>query len=142
MKAAVDTLGMVLNPKLDADTMAKVTDARRQVGETQDTLFQLCEEMFALQAKNGELVQALAKQRTWEETIAQYPLTQTPGGAIVHMSKGPPEHLACPACAASKRELQTLQSAARGYSRCLGCEHTYQTTPGGSLRISYGEECP
>jgi predicted RNA-binding Zn-ribbon protein involved in translation (DUF1610 family) len=107
-----------------------VTDALQRLGQVQDTLFELREQLFALQSKNEELQRELASRDRWEEKLGQYELRQTPGGAVVYVSKTQPQHYVCPSCI-TKRELQILQDSRTmaGKFKCPSCSFDFPVKP-------------
>ncbi len=111
LKFAKDTVSGLLDAKIDIDTRTKVTEVLTKLGDAQDTLFGLRENLFELQTENAKLKQQIADADDWRKRIAPYAVTQTTGGAVVCRNAGGdgvPEHFACPVCA-NKREIQILQ---------------------------------
>jgi hypothetical protein len=136
LKFAKDALQTALGLKIEAETRAKITASLEKLGEAQDTLFALREELFRLQSENDHLRQDIAARDEWNAVKTQYRLSEIAGGAVVYESSGPPKHYACPACFAS-RTVQILQNrrVASGNFECPGCKTAYAVNPRQSLPI-------
>jgi hypothetical protein len=130
LKAAKDILGVLFDAKVDAEAKPKILEALQKLGEAQDTLFALREELFSLQTTNGQLRQEIADSKTWQSTASQYDLVKTAGGAVVYKFKGEPEHFACPSCFNLKQVhiLQTNRTMS-GKFRCTGCSSEFPVDP-------------
>lgn len=130
LKAAKDLLGAAFNAKVDAEAKAKILEAQQQLGQIQDTLFSVREQLFALQADRDSLKQRLDESGKWEARIGEYTLAKTLGGAVVLESKSEPKHYLCPSCV-NKRELHILQTnrTLSGKYRCTGCGSEYPVEP-------------
>ncbi len=130
LKIAKDTFTFILNSKIETETRTKVTEALRVLGEAQDQLFKLREELFRLQTENKELKDTLSDQKEWKVKLTNYDLTKTPGGAVVYKSKQGTEHYACPSCI-ERKELQILQDrrVVAGSFDCPGCGKTFPINP-------------
>ena len=126
LKASKELFRTFLDAKADAEAAPKIQAALNQLGEAQDTLFALREELFRLQGENDRLRQEISATKSWEEKLSGYELTNTAGGAIVYKYKGTPEHFACPNCA-NKHEIQILQDLGgrAGTFLCNGCKSRY-----------------
>jgi hypothetical protein len=145
IKFAKDTLQVALGYKIEIETRTQITAALEKLGTTQDSLFELREELFRLQSENDGLRQDIAAHDEWNAVKAQYRLTEMAGGAVVYESSGPPKHYACPACFAS-RAVQILQDrrVMSGNFDCPSCKATYPVSPrktlgGGRARGSLSE---
>ena len=127
LKFAKDALQVVLASKIEAETRTRITDALEKLGATQDTLFELREELFRLQAETERLRQDLRVRDDWDARAARYTLQQTAGGAIVHESTFEPRHFACPACF-EKRAVGILQDSgfSTGIYACPSCKSEYR----------------
>ena len=127
LKFAKDTLQVVLASKVDAETRTKIADALERLGTTQDTLFEVREELFRLQSENERLRNDLKARDDWESRKAQYPITPTAGGAIVRVSTGEQRHFVCPSCFETYHEPQPLQDrrVAAGLFDCPRCKTAY-----------------
>ena len=91
LKAAKEILGAVFDAKVDAEAKPKVLEALQKLGDAQDTLFALREELFSLQETNNALRQQIAESASWQNKADQYELMKTPGEAVVYKFKGQPE---------------------------------------------------
>jgi len=130
LKTAKDILGVLFDAKVDAEAKPKILEALQKLGEAQDTLFALREELFSLQTSNNQLRQEIADFKAWKDTLALYELAKTSGGAVVYKFKGQPEHFACPSCFNSKQVhiLQTSRTMSGKY-RCTGCASDFPIEP-------------
>jgi predicted RNA-binding Zn-ribbon protein involved in translation (DUF1610 family) len=130
VKVAKDVFSALLQLKIDNASMLKVNAALRSLGDVQDSLFDLREQLSQLQSKNQELTQKLAERERWEKKLAGYKLEQTQGGAVVYVSVKEPMHYACPSCV-SKEQLHILQDCRvmAGTFECPGCNFKYPVSP-------------
>jgi hypothetical protein len=130
LKAAKEILGAAFEAKVDAEAKPKVIEALQKLGDAQDTLFALRDEMFTLQEANNKLKQQLSDAESWQGRSGQYELVKTTGGAIVYKFNGEPEHFACPSCFNSKA-VQILQPnrTTSGKYRCTGCTNEFPIEP-------------
>ncbi|TMJ80263.1 MAG: hypothetical protein E6G78_21255 [Alphaproteobacteria bacterium] len=130
VKAAKDVFSAVLQLKIDNESMLKVNEALRSLGDVQDNLFALREQLSELQSKNQELTQKLAERERWEQKLAGYKIEETPGGAVVYASMNEPRHYACPSCI-SKQQLHILQDSRvmAGTFECPGCKFNFPVLP-------------
>jgi hypothetical protein len=137
LKAGKELLTAVLETKIESESRARIAEALTKLGQAQDTLFELREELFRLQSENEGFRQQLAAADDWKQRLSQYSLQKTSGGAVVYAFGGQPEHFACPACI-SKRELHILQDGrnAAGSFTCPGCKSSFPVRP--SQRLSPG----
>lgn len=126
LKAAKDIFTAVFEAKVDAEARPEILEALDKLGDAQDTLFAMREELFRLQESNSALKQQIAEAESWQVKADQYELTKTVGGAVVYRFKGEPEHYACPSCFNSKtiHILQTNRTL-RGEYRCTGCSSEF-----------------
>ena len=69
LKIAKDAFTFILNSKIETETRTKVTEALRVLGDAQDQLFQLREELFRLQSENKELKDTLSDQKEWKSKL-------------------------------------------------------------------------
>lgn len=108
----------------DAEILSRVNEAMRFAGDVQDKLQELREENLRLTEERRQLADQLREADDWQKRRSAYQLAQTPGGALVLKSEGPPGHYACPNCAESKRELQILQDrrVSAGFYDCRACQ--------------------
>jgi predicted RNA-binding Zn-ribbon protein involved in translation (DUF1610 family) len=122
LKATKELLTFAFNAKVDAEAKAKILEAQKHLGEIQDTLFNVREQLFALQGERDELKQRLEQTLSWQRRIEDYELVKTAGEAVVLQSKSDPKHYACPSCV-NKNELHILQTnrTFSGKYRCTGC---------------------
>jgi|APSaa5957512622_1039677.scaffolds.fasta_scaffold73854_2 hypothetical protein len=79
LKIAKDVFSGYNNLKNKADSIEKVNEAVRKVGDPQDDLFQLREEPFRLQEENNNLKQLLSIQEEWNTRIQNYELVEADG---------------------------------------------------------------
>lgn len=130
LKAAKEILGAAFDAKVDAEAKPKVLEALQKLGDAQDTLFALREELFSLQTENNELKKQLSTFSSWKEKTEQYELTKTPGEAVVYRYKLQPEHYACPSCF-NTQAIHILQSnrTSSGKYRCTGCNSEFPIEP-------------
>ena len=130
LKAAKEILGVLFDAKVDAEAKARIVDALQKLGEAQDTLFALREELFTLQASNNELRQEIAEAKSWQVKADRYELAKTAGEAVVYKFKDQPEHFACPSCFNTK-QIQILQTnrTLSGKYRCNGCKSEFPIEP-------------
>lgn len=130
LKAAKEILGAAFDAKVDAEAKPKVLEALHKLGEAQDILFALREELFSLQEANNALRKEIAESASWQSKADQYELTKTPGEAVVYKFNGRPEHFACPSCFNSKtiHILQTNRTMSGKY-RCTGCGSEFPVEP-------------
>ena len=126
LKAAKDILGVLFDAKVDAEAKPKILEAMQKLGDAQDTLFSLREELFALQASNDDLRRMIVAAESWRAVSEQYELTKTAGEAVVYRFKGVPEHFACPSCFNTNQVhiLQTNRTLSGKY-RCTGCNSEF-----------------
>ncbi|WP_022951962.1 hypothetical protein [Leucothrix mucor] len=130
LKTGKAILQSIYDMKIEAETKERVDEVMSKLGEAQDTLFVMREELFRLQTKNAELMTSISQADDWEKRISQYLLAETSGGAVVYKYSGTPEHYACPSCA-GKRVIEILQDnrTASGKFRCVGCDAQFPINP-------------
>ncbi|MAO11929.1 hypothetical protein [Marinobacter sp.] len=130
LRAAKEIFSSYTDLKIDAAARERVNEAIAKVGEAQDALFQMREEMFRLQEENRLLKDSIAENENWEKRLSAYELTETSGGAIVFKSNSGVDHFACPSCA-EKREIQILQDrrVVSGDYDCPGCGKSFPVKP-------------
>jgi len=130
LKAGKNILKSLYEAKIEADAKEKIDEVMSKLGEAQDTLFSMREELFRLQSENDTLRKQIAESDSWDNKLDQYELIKTAGGAVVYKHIGEPEHYICPSCAA-KKSIEILQDN-RTYSgkfRCVGCKAEYPINP-------------
>jgi regulator of replication initiation timing len=140
LKTVKDVFTGLSDLKIETETLAKINESVKSVGEAQDALFQLREELFRLQSDNDALRKKLSNVESWDNKISNYSLIKTNAGAVVYKSNGDPLHYACPNCAA-KQELQFLQELGgySGSSECPSCKTMYPIEPDKPMPdIDYG----
>ena len=127
LKFAKDALQVVLASKVEAETRTKVADALERLGAAQDTLFDLREELFRLQSENERLRNEVKARDDWESLKADFPMTSTPGGAVVRVSAQEPKYFFCPTCFVTHHEPHPLQNrrVASGVWDCPRCKTPY-----------------
>jgi len=130
LKVAKDIFTGVAELKIEADSIVKINDAVKKVGDAQDVLFQLRGDLFNLQEQNNELKQQIDKQNDWNSRIENYELVKTEGGAIVYKSKNEPAHYICTTCK-ENNEIQILQDnrTHTGKYRCVKCKAEFPVNP-------------
>lgn len=131
-----DALKLSLDHRIETGSRERVQAALEKLGDLQDSLFQVREELFRLQIENDRLRAELKAKDEWASQKAPYALTQTAGGAVVYSFSGNPRHFACPACYA-KATIQILQDlrSATGMYECSTCKATYPIDPRKNLSI-------
>lgn len=136
LKLGKELLKSVYNSKVEADAKEKIDQVLHKLGEAQDALFSMREELFRLQEDNQNLRKAADLEERWAAKVGNYSLVQTSGGAVVYKYSGEPAHYACPACI-EKRTIQILQDnrTARGKFRCVACSAEYPINP--SQRVNF-----
>lgn len=108
LKIGKDILKTLYDTKVEADAKEKIDEVMSKLGEAQDLLFSMREELFRLQSDNEELKKKIAEADSWDNKLSQYELTQTPGRAVVYKYLGEPEHYICTNCV-SNSTIQILQ---------------------------------
>lgn len=119
LKAAREMLTAVVDGRNEIATMDRVLDAIRKLGDAQDNLYQLREELLSKQSEVADLKQQLDDRGRWEKESARYHLVRTPGGATVWEAPDPVYHYACPACFGNQR-ISILQDR-RTYDGAFAC---------------------
>lgn len=102
-KAAKDLGKVIFDAKIDSAVKDKAREVIEKLGDAQDTLYLLRDELLNVQTDNADLKRQIAEADEWKATAAQYEMVKTEGGAIVYKFKGTPEHYACPNCVGGKR---------------------------------------
>jgi len=130
LKFAKDSLTTLVQGKVEVETQTKILAALEKLGTAQDALFQMRDEMFALQADNQQLKAEVEQNKKWDEKLTQYELVRTAGGAVVYRFQGEPMHYLCPSCI-NKRQLEILQDNRNmsGKFRCTSCSAEYPVNP-------------
>jgi predicted RNA-binding Zn-ribbon protein involved in translation (DUF1610 family) len=126
LKAAKQLFTAFIDGKVDEAARPKIHAAVEQVGKAQDTLYELRDELFTLQATNEKLRRELATIDEWKQLSARYTLGKTEGGAVVYVYNAEPTHYACPTCYNNK-QIVPLQDnrTLSGKFRCTGCHAEY-----------------
>jgi hypothetical protein len=116
--------------KVDAEAKAKIGEVLEKLGEVQDGMFNLREDLHRLQVERDDLKKKLDAADSWQQRAAAYKFTQTAGGAVVYISNDEAPHYACPSCF-NKKEIHPLQDnrTARGKFRCTGCTAEFPIKP-------------
>lgn len=130
LKFAKDALKLSLDLKVDSESRSQVNAALEKLGNVQDSLFALREELFTLQNENERLRQEIKSHQDWQSTKTSYNLLATEGGAVVYKFLGEPEHYVCPNCFLNQ-SLQILQDCRvrAGTFECPGCKTKYPINP-------------
>lgn len=99
------------------------------------------DELLTLREENRELREREQKRREWAALAQPYTMVQTPGGAFVYSSDGPPPHHACPACF-QNQSIQFLQPDAGtgGTFTCQECETNFRLLRPDRPRNLYARE--
>lgn len=131
LKIGIDLLKSLYNRSGGTDDKVKIDDALSKLGDAQDALFTLREELIRLQTENVSLNKQIAESETWDTKLSEYELARTSGGAVVYKSKGKPEHYSCPSCISSKKVIEILQNnrTQTGKYRCVGCKAEFPIEP-------------
>ena len=108
LKAGKNILKDLYDIKVEADAKERIDAVMSKLGDAQDALFSMREELFRLQAENVELKGKVNDANIWNDKISQYELVTTDGGAVVYSFKGTPNHYICPSCK-SKKLIEILQ---------------------------------
>lgn len=80
LKVAKDVFTWLLESKIEVESRAKVLEALKAVGDAQDNLYRLREELFVLQTENRDLKTKLTENEEWKARLAKYRLVETAGG--------------------------------------------------------------
>jgi predicted RNA-binding Zn-ribbon protein involved in translation (DUF1610 family) len=123
-------LNAAYDAKVDSDAKAKISEALERLGQAQDGMFTIREELNRLQNEREDLQRKLQVLESWSTRAKDYELAQTSGGAVVYQFKGSPQHYACPGCF-NKNEIHPLQDnrTDSGKYRCTGCGAEYPIKP-------------
>lgn len=129
LKALKDGISLAFDAKVDAEVRSARVAVMDQLGKTQETLYDLRDELFKIQTENEELKRAASSSAKWDEASAQYEFVESPGGAYVFRSLSDHNLFACPTCMHNKR-LSALQPQGMYPSTrwCLVCEKPYRVT--------------
>ena len=135
LKIGKGLLKGLLDIKVEAEAKERVDEVLAKLGDAQDTLFTMREELFRLQAENQELHGKIKETEKWEAKLAEYVLAKTTGGAVVYEYKAEPHHFACPSCIENK-SIQILQDnrTVSGKYRCVSCGAEFPIKPRTSVR--------
>ena len=116
--------------KVDAEAKAKIGEVLEKLGDVQDGMFSLREDLHRLQVERDDLKKKLDAADSWQQRAAAYKITQTAGGAVVYISNDETPYYVCPSCF-NKNEIHPLQDnrTARGKFRCTGCTAEYPIKP-------------
>ncbi len=126
LKFAKEAVTALLQLKIDADSRERVNEAIIKVGQAQDTLFELREQLFNYQTQVQDLKQQINALESWELKFSQYKLVSTNGGGTVYEFIGNPKHYICPSCI-NKKEIHILQydNNWAGTYTCTGCSSAF-----------------
>ncbi len=130
LKFAKDSLSVALDYKIENETRERINTALKEVGTTQDALFNIREELFRLQTENESLRQELKAKEDWENRTRDYQPYKTDYGGTVLLSSSNPQYYACPRCFEEKR-LQYLQKKRNAFGdfQCPNCNANYPIDP-------------
>jgi len=123
---AKSALEYVVDKKADAKAQEKVETALARLGDVQDVLYGLRDELAQLQDAAAKLKERIQSYERWDSKAEQYSLVAAPGGAVVYGFKGAPAHYSCPTCF-ERREVHILQDrrAMSGLFDCPNCKASY-----------------
>lgn len=130
LKAAKQLIGAAFNAKVEAEAKVKIEEAMERLGDAQEGMFGLREELNRLQNERDELKGKLSALESWTTRAADYALATTQGGAIAYQFTEEPPHYACPSCF-NKHEIHPLQDKRDGSGKylCTGCTSEYPINP-------------
>jgi predicted RNA-binding Zn-ribbon protein involved in translation (DUF1610 family) len=130
LKVRKSLLQGLFDIKIEAEAKQRVGEVMSKLGDAQDALFSMREELFTLQTENKKLRDQVAESENWNEILSQHELVKTSGGAVVFKFKGEPEHYACPSFT-SVNSIQILQDnrTMSGKYRCVKCGAEYPINP-------------
>jgi len=137
LKLGKNILNSLLDIKVESEAKERVNEVMSKLGEAQDTLFSMREELFRLQTDNENYRKQIEKSDNWENKLSQYELVTTSGGAVVYKFKENPEHYICPSCV-SKHMVEILQDnrTISGKYRCVGCKSEFPIKPQETVNIN------
>ena len=126
IKSSKEMLGGLFDSRVDAEARPKVQAALDKLGDAQNAMFALRDELFRLQTENHKLATELASIEEWRSKATQYELAKSIGGAVVYRYLAEPTHFACPSCYERKQIhiLQDIQSF--GTYACPSCKAHFQ----------------
>ena len=126
LKFIGESLRAIAGTRIDIAANGRVAEALEKLGQVQDAVFQLREVNASLQEENLALKARAREQDAWAAIEAKYTLTQTPGGAMVWSTDGPPPHYACPRCFDEhKRSILQDRRVAAGLYDCPACKREF-----------------
>ena len=130
LKIGKDILKSLYETKVTADAKEQIDEVMSKLGEAQDILFSMREELFRLQSENDELKKKISEAESWENKLSNYELTKTDGGAVVYKYTDEPEHYICTSCVSNK-SIQILQDnrTMSGKFRCVACKAEFPVNP-------------
>jgi len=136
LKVGKNILQSLHKIKVESEAKERVNEVMSKLGEAQDTLFTMREELFKLQSENESLKKIISESENWDKKISEYELIKTSGGAVVYKYKKEPEHYVCPSCV-SKNIIEILQDnrTISGKFRCVGCKSEYPINPKEKITI-------
>lgn len=134
LKFAKDVFTSILELKIENKSALEINNALKSLGDTQDLLFELREELLRLQGENSDLTKKLEVSDNWEIKLKNYELTESEGGAIVYYFNGSPKNYACPVCI-ERKELHILQDRRRmtGEYECHSCDSKFPVNKPGPM---------
>lgn len=124
---AIKQLGRGLyEAKVDADVKEKAREILDKLGDAQDVLYALREELLRMQGENADLRRQIGEADRWASQVGEYTMMAAAGGAMVLHHNTVPGLFACPACASARKlvPLQDLRNRAGTYV-CPGCKAHY-----------------
>ena len=132
-------LSSLFDAKVDAEAKEKVDQVLVKLGDAQDALFMMREELFRLQEENEKLRRRASNAKEWQAIASNYNLEATAGGAVVYVSQSEPPHFACPTCF-NKKTLNFLQDLhlISGAFQCTDCQSKYPIKKDQSFNLPMG----
>jgi hypothetical protein len=82
LKFGKDLLTTLVDGKVEQASQYKVIEALTKLGQAQDVLFELREELFKFQSENESLRKKIGKFESWESRLNSYQLAKTSGLAV------------------------------------------------------------
>lgn len=131
IRAAVKGLRGLKEHELSSEHAKAVDAALELMGESQDRVNAIHDELISLREENHQLRKQIDEHDTWEQRRNQFRLTTAPGGARVYYeSKEPNDLYVCPVCI-ENRQVMYLQdrNVATGEWQCPNCAARFPVGP-------------
>ena len=120
IKIARETFSTLLDSKIEEKAKEKINAAMTNIGNLQDSLFEIRNELFQLQTERDNLKKELDEVNNWDSKMSEYKLIKTQGGGMVYAYQDEPHHYICPRCVA-KHEIHPLQDQRNPYTGAYQC---------------------